>query len=460
MSTDTPNLTVTLSLTGRLLILAVGFLGWLFAGVHMSITQQVGQPAAIDLLERTGAVNAERYQSLTRLEKNSGPEQSTAAEMSPEDRAELHGWQTLVGQWFAWYQCAFLFGAATGGLCFGWLGDRIGRARGVAASILTYSVMAGACTLAQTPVQLLVLWFLACTGVGGMWPNGVALVSEAWSGWSRPMVAGVIGTSANIGLLLFATVAAQVPITPTAWRWALLVGAGPVVLGLAALLVLPESPRWLAARGAQAARPKATPDGQVFRPPLLWVTLTGIVLATIPMIGGWGSANWMVPWADREASAHNPFLKAHVGQARALTGIVGSLLGGWIGSVVGRRLSFFLVSLFSLLIAQYTFWFVRPTDASFLLWVAALGFFSGIYFGWMPLFLPELFPTRARSTGSGVSFNFGRIVTAVTIFITGATMALFDGDYAKVGRATSLIFVLGMVAICVAPDTSRKRLED
>jgi hypothetical protein len=149
-----------------------------------------------------------------------------------------------------------------------------------------------------------------------------------------------------------------------------------------------------------------------------------------------------------------------VGQARALIGMVGSLLGGWIASALGRRLSFFLVSLFSLLLAEYIFWFCYPTDRSFLLWVAALGFFSGIYFGWLPLFLPELFPTRVRSTGSGVSFNFGRFVTALTIFAAGALMRIFEGDYARIGRTTSLIFVFGMLAIRFAPDTSQKQLKD
>src|SRR5262245_40235502 len=87
------NPTAALSPTGRYLILVVAFLGWLCAGVHMSITQLAGQPAAIDLLQRADA-----------------------------DRASLTQGEATVGRWFAWYQCAFLFGAATGGLVFGRLG--------------------------------------------------------------------------------------------------------------------------------------------------------------------------------------------------------------------------------------------------------------------------------------------------------------------------------------------------
>jgi MFS family permease len=297
-----------------------------------------------------------------------------------------------------------------------------------------------------------------------MWPTGVALVSEAWSNMSRPMVAGVIGTAANIGIFLLATIAANIRITPEEWRWIMLVGAAPLVLGLFALVAVPESPRWLAARRGQSVGPAAgsSPAG-IFQPPFLHITLLGIVLATIPLIGGWGSANWMIPWAGEAGEAAIPpnhLLKAQVSQARALTGIVGSLLGGWIASFAGRRRAYFVISLAALVIAQYTFWFAVPTDGTFLFWVAGLGFVSGIYFGWLPLCLPELFPTRVRSTGSGVSFNFGRILTAATIFATGALMEFFAGDYARIGRVTSLIYALGLLAILFAPDTSEKQLAD
>jgi hypothetical protein len=71
-----------------------------------------------------------------------------------------------------------------------------------------------------------------------------------------------------------------------------------------------------------------------------------------------------------------------------------------------------------------------------------------------------LFPTRARSAGAGVSFNFGRILTAITVFATGALMFHFKGDYAQIGRVTSLIFAVGMIVIWFAPDTSKKQMAD
>ena len=94
-------------------------------------------------------------------------------------------------------------------------------------------------------------------------------------------------------------------------------------------------------------------------------------------------------------------------------------------------------------------------DGDFLVWVALLGFFNGVYFGWLPFFLPELFSTRVRATGAGVSFNFGRILTVITLLSTGAMKNWFGGDYARIGQVTSWIFALGMICILLAPDTTK-----
>jgi MFS family permease len=454
-----------LSPTGRYVVLICAFLGWFCAGFHLAITTLAMQPAATDLLGRTGQLDVSRFQALNKLAPKKGAKAAPVSTMSDADKTQLEEWNGSVARWNAWLVCAFLFGAASGGLVFGRIGDRLGRSKSMALSILTYSSMAAAASFAQSPLQLLVLWYLACTGVGGMWPNGVALVSEAWSSLSRAAAAGVIGTSANIGIFLVSTIAAYKPVTVSDWRWIFWIGAAPLVLGLFSLFAVPESPRWLASRRKSDDGQPHTSTWEVFHPPLLRITLVGILLATIPLFGGWGSANWMVPWAGQVGEAMtppNPLLKAYVSQARSVTGIVGSLLGGWIGSIAGRRRAYFLASLLCLASAQIAFWFLVPTDPSFLYWVGALGFFSGIFFGWLPLFLPELFPTRVRSTGAGVSFNFGRILTAITVFASGALISseFIRGDYARLGRATSLIFALGMLAIWFAPDTSQKQLED
>lgn len=448
-----PNAENPVAGAGAYWIVCVAFLGWLFAGVHMSITQMTAQPVAIDLLNRVGQIDAAQL-TMFNQRQIASPD---LVPLSSTELQQLDSWKSQVASWFTWYQCSFLFGAAAGGFLFGWLGDRIGRAKAMTASILTYSSLSALSTLAQTPLQFWTIWFFACTGVGGMWPNGVAIVSEAWSALSRPALAGVIGTAANIGIFSMSTIGTQLAIASDRWRWVMLISALPALLGVVAWLTVPESPQWLAMRASRQRSPstseirdrRSSDTLELFQPPLLGLTLIAILLGTVPMIGGWGTANWMNPWADETG---NPLLKAQIGQARALAGIAGSIVGGWVAHRLGRRLTFFMISLGSLLVAETIFLWLKPTDRSFLPLVAILGLFNGLYFGWLPLCIPELFPTRVRATGSGIGFNSGRLITAVTLFISGQLMIYFDGDYARIGRATSWLFALGMIGACIAPD--------
>lgn len=451
---------------GRLLMLITAFLGWFCAGFHLSITSVAVQPAVVDLLDRTQEINRQEYQALTAKanQKSKTGSAGSKSALSEEEKSRHDLWKNRVTKWVAWVNCSFLFGAALGGLVFGAIGDRFGRTKGMGLAILTYSLMAGVTYFSDRPLMLAACWFLACTGVGGMWPNGVALVAEAWSSLSRTASAGIIGTAANIGIFLFSKLLEIYPISAQNWSWVMLLAACPAVLGVFSLLFVPESPRWLAARRQEISG--GTPSAgtrEIFSPPYLGITLVGIALATVPIIGGWGSANWMVPWAAEVGDAMdppNPKLKAQVSTARSFAGLIASLIGGWIAARIGRKLTYFLTSVGALISAQYAFWYSSPSDPNFLTYVSLLGFFSGIYFGWLPFCLPELFPTRARSAGAGVSFNFGRILTAVTVFVTGALLKYFENDYAQIGRVTSLIFAVGMLIIWFAPDTSRKELQD
>src|SRR2546429_1714932 len=101
-----------------------------------------------------------------------------------------------IGRWFAVASAGFLVGAATGGVLFGWLGDRIGRVRAMTLSVLTYAVFSGLCGFTNAPWQIAVLRFLSAVGMGGEWSLGVALVMEIWPERSRALLAGLIGAAA------------------------------------------------------------------------------------------------------------------------------------------------------------------------------------------------------------------------------------------------------------------------
>jgi SHS family sialic acid transporter-like MFS transporter len=104
------------------------------------------------------------------------------------------------------------------------------------------------------------------------------------------------------------------------------------------------------------------------------------------------------------------------------------------------------------------FQLTAPLQPSFFPIVFAQGFVATLFFGWLPLYLPELFPTHVRATGSGISYNVGRFATAGGVLAAGLLFTAFGGSYPAVGTAAALIYGLGMVAIWWAPDTSRTSL--
>jgi MFS family permease len=148
--------------------LAAAFLGWMFDGFEMGLFPYVGKPALQDLLSDMG---------------------------SP---AEL---KVILDNWFSVIIATFLVGAATGGVFFGWLGDRIGRVRAMSISIFVYAIFTGLCGFATEAWHIAILRFVASLGMGGEWALGVALVNELWQG-NRAWVAGAIGAAANIGYIL------------------------------------------------------------------------------------------------------------------------------------------------------------------------------------------------------------------------------------------------------------------
>jgi SHS family sialic acid transporter-like MFS transporter len=443
-----------LTTAGRYIILTAAFLGWMFSGFQMAVMTLTARSATTEFL-RHGQVSATQPLNLARL---LGPAHPGNDLPLPPDEAQAL--QAIVPRWFAWFNAAFLFGAASGGLFFGWLGDRIGRVRAMATSIVCFSLFSGLGYSAATPEQLLLLRFISGMGVGGMWPTGVALAAEAWSDASRPVVAGILGTAANVGLVIFNVLGYLHPVVPTSWRWTLLVCGLPIFLGVFVWFCVPESRRWMTARQSAVASGEAVSMWTVFRPPLLSRTLIGIAIGTIPLLGGWGATQWLVAWADKVGGASDPQAKALTAIMRSAGGAIGSLVGGSIASLLGRRLTYFLISIASLAAGEYVCLAVTPDQPGFAALVFVVGFISTIFFGWLPLYLPELFPTHARAAGAGVSFNFGRILTGFGVLATGAITAWFHEDYGRAGSITMLVYAIGMIVILFAPDTTKEKLQD
>ncbi|NOS71181.1 MAG: MFS transporter [Verrucomicrobia bacterium] len=383
----------------------------------------------------------------------------------------------LGGDWFARFTAALMLGAAVGGIVLGSLGDRIGRARALGVSILFYSVFAGLGAFVRTQEQMLLLRFLVGLGVGGVWPNAVALAAECWPDKSRPIIAGLMGAALNGGILVLSQIARAWHITPESWRWIFQLAAAPAVLGVLIMAALPESPLWLASRdlrsrrddeadsatsGSSASSRQRLPSSvrELFRPPLLRLTLIGIMLGSIPLVGAWSASKWMIPWADKVGGATEAGYKAVTQGWWALGAVLGSFFGAQIAAWLGRRCAYALISAGATTLTLLLFLGTAPLLASFLPIVFAQGFVATLFFGWLPLYLPELFPTRVRAAGSGIAYNVGRFATAVGVFAAGLLFAALGGSYPKVGAICGLIYLLGAIVIWWAPDTGKKSLDE
>jgi MFS family permease len=543
--------------------LMAALLGWMFDGLEMGLFPLVAGPAISDLVPNNAAGD--------------------------------------VGFWLGVATAAFLIGAATGGVLFGWMGDRIGRVRAMMLSVLTYAIFSGLCGAAQSPLQITVLRFFSALGMGGEWSLGVALVMEIWPDSSRAVLAGLIGAAANFGYLLIAVLglgltsalvetgsalrAIGLPeswvvalVAHDGWRLLMMAGALPALLTFLIRIFVPESERWQEeqARGttshwatrdligvligagggiaiiylwaekdlslglriagsipalvvitlgylypvtrflqraagqesqvATAWKAGATvpPDdvGQPFMPrasqesetsyspttpkdeptasadggaqplqagsvgSLDWALtlrrlLLGAGLGGIALLGTWGSIQWAPTWANEMTKGAVPQAKAYTQICSAGGAVIGTVVAALAGGWLGRRITYFLLCLGSLasslilyqLNSSYTGWFLAS--------VFLAGGLTASFYGWLPLYLPELFPTKVRATGQGFSFNFGRVIAAIGA-LQGSYLIKnhFEGDYATVCSIMSLIYLVGLGFIWLAPETKGQPLPE
>lgn len=403
--------------------LAAAFLGWMFDGMEMGIFPLVARPALQEMQTLQGIVD-----------------------------------ESFVQRWMGIITALFLVGAALGGLVFGWLGDRIGRVRAMTWSILAYSGFTGLCYFAAEPWQLGALRFIAALGMGGEWALGVALVMECWPENKRPLMAGLIGAAANLGYCFIAIIGIAFPITKESWRWVMMVGAAPALLTFFIRLFVPESERWKATRHAPAAA--RSPVAEIFSPALRRHTWLAIGFASVALIVTWGIVQWIPLWADQMTGGKQPAVKAWSQFAQSLGAAAGCVIAAMLGGALGRRWTYFLLCVASLAVTQVLFRAFHEVNTAFFITVFLTGACTASFYGWLPLYLPELFPTRVRATGQGLAFNFGRILAAVGAWQMPTVMAFFDKSYPKAGETIVLVYVVGMILIWFAPETKNRPLPE
>lgn len=537
---------------GRFMALAAALLGWMFDGAEMGVFSLVGRAAVKDLL--------------------------------PVETSEGQ-----VGLWFTVIVASFLVGAATGGVVFGWLGDRIGRVRAMTLSVLTYALFTGLCGFAGEAWHVGVLRFIAALGMGGEWSLGVALVMEVWPNKSRAFMAGLIGAAANVGYLIVGMLGlvllqflgqmeaglhavglpentVQMLVANKGWRVMMIAGTLPALLTFFIRIFVPESEKWQHEKEKGTTSHWASQDLLVvllglIGPALivyLWAfdqttkpgteevlfqhhywlrglgTLVGLAIAlggyTYPVIrffqrqsqgngeaqsgawqftlqrmllgaclsgvallGTWGATQSAPTWVDKmidvEFAQQKKDLVAagKTQEADALVrpagrewtliwlsigAIVGTITAAFLGDYLGRRPAYCALCLLSM----FTAWMLYLSNTSYgpmlLFWTFIVGVFSASFYGWLPLYLPELFGTSVRATGQGFSFNFGRILAAIGVMQMGTLVKVFKEDFSFLGLITlpkeypaacsiiCLVYLVGMVIIWFAPETKGQPLPD
>ena len=490
---------------GRNLALAAALLGWMFDGMEMGLFPLVGKDALRDLL---------------------------GVEADPERVNNLYG---II-------LACFLVGAATGGVLFGWLGDKVGRVRAMTLSVLLYSLCSGLSSVSVSAEQFAVLRFIGALGMGGEWALGVALVMELWPNTSRAWLAGWIGAFGNLGYLICGSIALGLNHTAPGqiagwltslgldddwtarftahrnWRLLMLAGAGPAILTLFIRLFVPESTRWEREKRSGAASHWANRDlfgvlvgaaaacGVIY----LWylpegelalgtrvagsalglvvvisgylypawgylkrsalpesvrgVTLRRMLLAAglsgVPLLGTWAGLMWMYMWVSDLPGGHHPDAKPWMQIVSSVGAATGCLIGAVLGGAFGRRPVYAALCVLSML-AMVAFY--RLNTEYGVVYVASaglLGLISAAFYGWLPLYLPELFPTAVRATGQGFGFNFGRILAAAGNLQMANLLAAFDNDYGRACAVVAGVYMVGLVLIAVAPETKGKPLPD
>jgi len=349
-----------------------------------------------------------------------------------------------------------LAASAIGGLVFGLVADRFGRRRALMASIAIYSVFTAACGLATGVLMLAVFRLFLGLGMGGEWASGAALVSETWPAEHRGKALGIVQSSWAVGYALAAAVAALV-LPVWGWRGVFFIGVLPAFFTLWIQRRVREPEIWTAAR---AAAPKARPAfGEIFGRGRLRLTLLITLMNAFTMFGWWGFNLWLPTYLSLAPEAGGIGLGPRAMSALVIFMQAGMWLGyitfGFISDRLGRKRSYV-----AFLIAAAAFMMLYSRTRQPLV-LFALGpfvaFFGTGYFTGFGALTAEIYPTAVRATAQGLTYNAGRIVSALAPLVVGS-LAQTRGF----GFSFSLIAVAFLAAALLwtgIPETRGRALE-
>jgi MFS family permease len=436
-------------------VLAVAALGWLFDTMDQQLFNLARNPAMAQLLA------------------------------ADQDKTFYGGLATAI----------FLIGWGAGGLVFGVMGDRFGRVRTMLLTILIYSLCTGLSALSVGFWDFALYRFLTGLGVGGEFAVGVALVAEVFHDRARPHALGWLQSLSAVGNVAAALVTIGLAYVPLEyfqsvqvfgqelrpWRLMFVVGTVPALLTLLIMGRLREPEKWRAAVQSFDLRRRMGSLKELFGDPR-WRrhALVGLMLAFAGVVGLWGIGFFSF---DLQRVVFEPVLKdqglsdADVSKTLYIwTGWTSVLLnlGGfagiqafmWLTHRTSRRMAFLISFPAAMASTAFTYFYMGKFAGVYdTLWMMPLmGFCQLSLFGGYAIYLPELFPTRLRSTGTSFCYNVGRIVAAAGPFTLGMLTSVVFKGYEEpmryAGVTMCAVFVVGLLALPFAPETKGQPLPE
>ncbi|MEW6366587.1 MAG: MFS transporter [Acidobacteriota bacterium] len=350
-----------------------------------------------------------------------------------------------------------LVASAFGGILFGMLADRIGRARSLMYSILVYSIFTAMTATAGSMGQLIIWRTLVGIGLGGEWSAGSVLVSETWPDAHRGKAIGLMQSGWAIGYIMAAVLAAAI-LPSHGWRWLFAVGVVPALLAVWIRGGVKEPEIWRAGFAVRPSNPAEAVRGFLAGAPLRRL-LSATALTTSVLFAYWGLFTWIPAFLSSPVEAGGAGMSIVKSSAWVVPMQIGAFFGyilfGFLADRLGRRpvfIAFLLVA--AALVPLYGS--LSGHETVLLCLGPLVGFFGHGYFSVFGAMLAELFPTRIRATAQGFAYNMGRAVSALAPYTIGAV-----ADVHGIGSAlalTSVFFLLGAGLMMLMPETKGSRL--
>lgn len=329
-------------------------------------------------------------------------------------------------------------GMLVGGLFFGPIADKYGRAKILAVTVAIFSVATFATGLAQDITTVYILRFLVGVGGGGEYGVVMSLIADAFSKERRGRVTSFVTISGQLGAIVAAIIAAIV-VPNFGWRGLFFFGGLPILLAIWAWFALPESESWKKARAqAQNLQVEKARIGELFTEGRASTTLRLIVMATVQVSGYFGLMNWLPSIIQQQAN-----LKVSGSSIWMISTVVGMILGmllfGQLMDRVGPKWaygSFLLCSALAVFLYPFAY-----SAVTILVGGAIVGFFAnGMNAGYGAI-VGNLYPTRIRATANNIIFNIGRAVGGFSAVAIG-----FFLDHYSLTVAMSFLAVLYLIS--------------